>query len=51
MDYQFDTTSDGRRLKFLKVINVHNRLCLAIRVSRRWKAMDVLAVLEELTCL
>jgi len=49
MDYQFDATADGRRLKFLNVIYEHSRLCLAIRVGRRCKARDVVAVLEELT--
>ena len=49
MDYQFDATADGRRLKFLNVIDEHSRLCMAIRVGRRCKAKDVVAVLEELT--
>ena len=49
MDIQFDATDDGRRLKFLNVIDEHSRLCLAIRVGRRCKAKDVVAVLEELT--
>ena len=35
MDFQFDATADGRRLKFLNVIDEHSRLCLAIRVGRR----------------
>ena len=51
MDFQFDATADGRRLKFLNVIDEHSRLCLAIRVGRRCKATDVVAVLEELTSL
>ncbi|QEY31819.1 IS3 family transposase [Synechococcus sp. RSCCF101] len=51
MDFQFDATADGRRLKFLNVIDEHSRLCLAIRVGRRCKARDVVAVLEELTSL
>jgi transposase InsO family protein len=51
MDFQFDATADGRRLKFLNVIDEHSRLCLAIRVDRRCKAKDVVAVLEELTSL
>ena len=51
MDFQFDATADGRRLKFLNVIDEHSRLCLAIRVGRRCKAEDVVAVLEELTSL
>jgi len=49
MDFQFDATADGRRLKFLNVIEEHSRFCLAIRVGRRCKAKDVVAVLEELT--
>ncbi len=51
MDFQFDATADGRRLKFLNVIDEHSRLCLAIRVGRRCKAKDVVALLEELTSL
>ncbi|MEN9767348.1 MAG: hypothetical protein RLZZ32_1308 [Cyanobacteriota bacterium] len=51
MDFQFDATADGSRLKFLNVIDEHSRLCLAIRVGRRCKAKDVVAVLEELTSL
>jgi len=31
------------------LIDEHTRLCLAIRVGRRCKAKDVVAVLEELT--
>jgi len=30
LDFQFDATADGRRLKFLNVIDEHSRLCLAI---------------------
>jgi len=51
IDFQFDATADGRRLKFLNVIDEHSRLCLAIRVGSRHKAKDVVAVLEELTSL
>ncbi len=51
MDFQFDATADGRRLKFLNVIDKHSRLCQTIRVDRRCKARDVVAVLEELTSL
>jgi len=35
LDFQFDATADGRRLKFLNVIDEHSRLYLAIRVGRR----------------
>jgi hypothetical protein len=47
MDFQFDATADGRRLKYLNVIDEHSPLCLAIRVGRRFKTNDVVAVLEE----
>ena len=49
MDFQFDATTDGRRLKLLNVIDEHSRLCLAIRVGRRCKAKDLLALLKKLT--
>lgn len=49
MDFQFDATADGRRVKFLNVIDEQSRLSLAIRVGRRCKAKDVVAVLEDLT--
>ena len=49
MDFQFDGTGNGRRLKFLNVIDEHSRLCLAIRVGRRCQAKDVVDVLEQLT--
>ncbi len=51
MDFQFDATADGRRLKFLNVIDEHSRLCLVIRVGRRCEAKVVVAGLEELTSL
>ena len=46
IDFQFDQTMDGRTLKFHNVINEYSRLCLEIRVGRRRKAKDVVAVLE-----
>jgi putative transposase len=49
IDTQFDATADGRRLKFLNVIDEHSRPCLAIRVCRRCKARDMATVVEELT--
>ena len=51
MGFQFDATGDGRRLKFLNVIDEHSRLLLAIRVGKRCKAKDVMAVLEQRTSL
>ncbi len=35
MDIQFDASADGRRMKFLNVIDEPSRLYQAIRVSRR----------------
>lgn len=49
IEFQFDATIDGRRLKFLNLIDEQSRLCLAIWLGRRCKARDVLAVLEEFT--
>jgi transposase InsO family protein len=51
MDFHFDATADGWRLKFMNVIDEHSRLCLAIRVGRRCKSKGLVAVLEELTSL
>jgi putative transposase len=51
MDFQFDATADGRRLKILNMIDEHSRLCLAIRVGSRCKAKDMVAVLEDLSSL
>lgn len=33
MHFQFDPTADVRKLKFMNVIDVHSRRCLAIRVG------------------
>jgi len=49
--FQFDATADCQQLKFLCVIDEHSRLCLAIRVGRRCKSKDFVAVLEALTSL
>lgn len=38
MDFQFDATADGRRLKLWNVIDEYSRLCPAILVGRRCKA-------------
>jgi len=39
---------DGRRLKFLNIVDEYSRMCLAIRVGRRCKAMDVIDTIEKL---
>ncbi len=33
MDFQFDASADGRRLKFLNMNDKHSHLSLAIRVG------------------
>lgn len=51
MDFQFDATADGRRLKNQNVIDEHSRLYMGIWVGRRCKTKDTVAVMEELTSL
>ena len=48
MDFQFDTTVDGRTLKMLNVIDEHTRECLAIEVDRSIDADHVVKVLDRL---
>ncbi len=50
MDFHFDATADGRRLKFPNVIDEHSRFCLALLVARRCKAKDAVAVLGLVRC-
>ena len=35
LDYQFDQTQDGRRLKLLNIVDEHTREALGIKVDRR----------------
>ena len=39
---------DGRMLKFLNVIDEFSRVCLAIRVDRRCRAVEVIDTIEDL---
>jgi putative transposase len=48
LDYQFDQTQDGRRLKLLNVVDEHTREALAIAVDRRIDADATVAVLDRL---
>ena len=48
IDFQFDQTIDRRRLKLLNIVDQYSRRCLAIRVGRRCKAIDVIDSIEEL---
>jgi len=48
MDFQFDTTADGRQIKFLNIIDEFTREALAIEIDRSINADDVVAVLDRL---
>jgi putative transposase len=48
IDFQFDETADGRRLKLCNLVDEHTREALAMRVARTCTADDVVAVLEDL---
>ena len=47
-DFTFDETRDGRKLKFLVVIDEYTRQCLRIEVSRSMSAKTVVRILAEL---
>ena len=51
LDFQFDTTTDGRLLKLLHVVDEHTRQAHAIHVARTIDADEVVAVLDRLTTL
>jgi putative transposase len=48
LDFIFDTTADGRSLKWLSMVDEHTRECLALEVGRKMKAEDVIDVVVEL---
>jgi putative transposase len=48
LDFQFDETADGRRLKLLNIVDEHTREALAMEVGRRAAADTVVAVLDRL---
>jgi putative transposase len=48
LDYQFDQTQDGRRLKLLNVVDEHTREALTITVDRRIDADETVKVLDRL---
>jgi putative transposase len=48
LDFQFDETSDRRRIKSLHVVDEHTREALAMRVSRTCTSEEVVAVLADL---
>jgi putative transposase len=47
-DFVEDRTHDGRKFRMLNLIDEFTRECLAIRVSRKLKAVDVIDVLSDL---
>jgi putative transposase len=47
-DFVEDRTHDGRKYRMLNVIDEFTHECLAIRVNRRLKAIDVIDVLSDL---
>ena len=48
LDFQFDTTSDGRLLKLLHIVDEHTREALAIQVERRIDADHTVGVLDRI---
>jgi putative transposase len=48
LDYQFDQTEDGRRVKLLNVVDEHTREAFTITVARRIDADATVAVLDRL---
>jgi putative transposase len=48
LDFQFDTTTDGRVLKLLHVVDEHTREALAIQVERRIDADHTVRVLDRI---
>lgn len=47
-DFVEDRTHDGRKYRTLNVVDEFTRECLAIRVARKLKAVDVIDVLSDL---
>jgi len=48
LDFQFDTTSDGRMLKLLHVVDKYTREALAMRVARSIDADHTTRVLDQM---
>jgi transposase InsO family protein len=48
IDFEFDETSDGRRLKLANLVDEHTREALAMRVGRTCTADDLVHVLDAL---
>jgi putative transposase len=50
IDFQFDETAGGRRLKLASIVDEHTREALAIRVARTCGAHDLVEVLTARRC-
>ena len=48
IDFQFDSTTNGKQLKFLNIVDEFTREALAMNVGRCCNADDTVAALEEL---
>jgi putative transposase len=48
IDFEFDETADGRRLKLANIVDEHTREALAMRVGRYCPADDLVDVLDAL---
>lgn len=48
VDFQFDETSDRRRIKLCNIVDEYTREALAIRVARSCTAEDVITTIQEL---
>jgi transposase InsO family protein len=48
MDFIFDTTSNGRPLKILSMIDEYTRECIALEVGRKFNSDDLVQLLIEL---
>jgi transposase InsO family protein len=48
LDFQFDTTSDGRTIKLLHIVDEHTREALGIRVARSIDADHTVRVLDRI---
>jgi transposase InsO family protein len=48
VDFQFDETSDRRRIKLFNIVDEHTREALAIRVARTCTGEDVVTALSQI---
>jgi putative transposase len=48
VDFQFDETSDRRRLKLCNIVDEHTREALAMRVARNCTADDLVTIIDAL---